>query len=274
MIAAWLVNIPVVWHLNDTFTPGWVRWLFGRIQSLANGFIFASKRSQDYYGNLISAGRQQTVVPSTVDLNHFNPSFEFPLDPELRVDNTSFVIGTVANVNPIKGIETLIRAAVCLQNHGYKLHVVIVGLVPKRQQGYLRKLLILAEDLGFSSIQFIGAREDVRPIVATFDVYICSSNAESSPVAVWEAMSMARAIVSTDVGDVSRYIENGVSGFVVPVSDHKAMAVKIELLLKDLELRTTMGTNARKAADFFNPEKIAGLTLGAYHKAILDQASI
>jgi len=273
VIAAWLINIPVVWHLNDTSSPGWVRGVFRRIQPLASGFIFASHRSQDYYGDLICPGRPQTVVPSTVDLDYFNPAIVYPLDSKLPITDQGFVIGTVANVNPIKGIETLIRAAACLENHGYKLSLVIIGMVTERQRGYLRKLLLLAEDLGLSRIHFLGEQGDVRPIMSTFDIYICSSIAESSPVAVWEAMSMARAIVSTDVGDVSRHIKNEVSGFVVQVGDYEAMADKIEFLLKDPKQRTKLGENARKAAAYFNPAAIADQSLSAYQNILDANAS-
>src|SRR6056297_623058 len=83
VIAARLAGIPAVWHLNDTFTPGWVRRLFRLVAPLASGFIFASHRSQDYYGPLIPEGRLQTVVPATVDTARFDPSHEMDDDPEV-----------------------------------------------------------------------------------------------------------------------------------------------------------------------------------------------
>ena len=35
------------------------------------------------------------------------------------------------------------------------------------------------------------------------------------PLSVWEAMSMEKAIVSTDVGDIKKFINNGNNGLVV-----------------------------------------------------------
>ena len=41
----------------------------------------------------------------------------------------------------------------------------------------------------------------VRQLISIIDIYICSSDNEVSTWSVWEAMSMEKAIISTDVGD-------------------------------------------------------------------------
>lgn len=266
VIAARLAGIPSVWHLNDTFAPGWVRRLFRLVAPLASGFVFASHRSQDYYGDLIRAGRPQAVIPSTVDPVHFDPALAYPPDADLPSDKYAPVIGTVANINPIKGLETLIRAAARLRTMGHAPHVVIVGGIPERQRKYHLCLEALADELGLDGPNFIGARNDVRPVLKQLHVYICASVAESSPVSVWEAMAMARPIVSTDVGDVARHAHDGREGFVVPVGDDAAMADRISQLLDDSERRLQIGTAARRAANAFKPEEIARLTLGIYER--------
>jgi len=268
VIAARLVGIPAIWHLNDTAMPGWVRRLFRLVQPLASGLIFASHRSQDYYGGLVAPGRPQAVVPSTVDTVHFDPALAFTPDADLPSTIDGPIIGTVANVNPIKGLETLIRAAACLPELGHDAHVVVVGPVFGRQRGYHRRLLALASELGVNRIRFVGSRPDVRPLLARFDVYVCSSLAESSPTAVWEAMAMACPVVSTDVGDVSRHIDDGKSGFVVPVGDHAAMADRIAEMLDAPARRASMGLRAREAAIPFSPERIASETFALYARLL------
>ena len=266
VIAARLVSIPSVWHLNDTFAPRWVRRLFRFVAPLASGFIFASHRSQAYYGDLIPAELPQAVVPATVDTATFDPSQALPVDPDVPTDGP--VIGTVANVSPIKGLETLIRASACLGDMGHAPHVVINGAIPKRQSGYCRRLEALADELGLKRVHFIGARSDVRPVLGQLDVYICCSVAESSPVSVWEAMAMARPIVSTDVGDVARHVSDGEAGFIVPAGDDVAMADRIARLLDDPDRRARMGKAAREAAQAFRSEEIARLTLGIYESVL------
>lgn len=264
VIAARLAGIPSVWHLNDTFAPGWVRRLFRLVAPLASGFVFASHRSQAYYGGLIRAGRPQAVVPATVDTATFDPS-QLAADPDVPTDGP--VIGTVANVNPIKGLETLIRASAHLRDLGHLPHVVIVGPIFDRQRAYHRRLMALAQELGLDRVHFVGSRADVRPILGRIDIYVCSSLAESSPVSVWEAMAMARPVVSTDVGDVARHVEDGKSGLIVPISDAETMADRIALLLADPDLRIRMGAAARTAALPFSPRCIADATLAFYNES-------
>lgn len=269
VIAARLARVPSVWHLNDTSMPSWVRCLFNIVQPLASGFIFASHRSRDYYGKQLS-GRINAIVPSTVDTEMFNPTQHCPGDERiLEKLGSAPVIGTVANVNRIKGLELLIQSFALARKRVPSLFLVIVGPIHDNQVAYHKELSELAESLGVAKqIVWSGARSDVRPLLLRMDVYVCSSLAESSPVSVWEAMAMACPIVSTDVGDVSRHVINGESGYVVPVGDDVAMAGSIEDLIKDSKKRKRMGIAARQAAKYFSPSAIARKTMDVYQQVI------
>ena len=66
-------------------------------------------------------------------------------------------------------------------------------------------------------------------------------------MSVWEAMAMERAVVSTDVGDVARYITDGENGFIVRVADAAALAEKVGQLVENEQLRQNFGPRARAA---------------------------
>ncbi len=270
VIAARLAGLPVVWHLNDTRMPGFIRRLFNLLAPLASGYVFASHRSHEYYGAGLDR-KPWAIVPATVDVDSFDPSRTGSAEDELLRRFASVpVVGTVANINPIKGLETLIRAAAILHDRRIPFRLVIVGPAFASQRAYHAGLLDLARRLDVAdTIVWAGGRKDVRPLLSRFDVYVCSSLAESSPVSVWEAMAMARPIVSTDVGDVARHVVDGESGFIVPVGDHEAMADRILRLLEDGEQARGFGQRARHVAvENFTPEIIASKTLDFYRRVL------
>ena len=213
-----MVVAPCVWHLNDTKMPALIRFTFKHVQNLAQGWIFASNASHDYYKNLITPGRPTAIIPSTVDTDVFAPDTTVNSDP--CVGKKGPFIGTVANISPVKGLETLIRACAALAELGHTPRVVIAGDVSTRQSRYHKRLVNLANDLGLKNVLFTGARSDVRPILKKLDIYVCSSISESSPISVWEGMAMGLPIISTDVGDVSCYVNDEKEGYIVPVGDH------------------------------------------------------
>ena len=95
-------------------------------------------------------------------------------------------------------------------------------------------------------IEFIGFVEDIPKLLSRIDVFVCTSIKEASPTSVWEAMAMGKPVVTTDVGSVSQHIINGVSGYVVPIGDIKALAQKVNYLIENVEHQTLMGKEAIK----------------------------
>ena len=77
--------------------------------------------------------------------------------------------------------------------------------------------------LNITNFYFLNSVGDVRSILKLTNIYICLSKYESSPVSVWEALSMGKFVVSYDVGDIRKYIENNTNGFIVSRSLHDVM---------------------------------------------------
>jgi len=248
VIAAKLAGKKVLWHLNDTYMPNFIRRLFYVLSPMADGFICASKRTRTYYGDGFKESQLVFDIPAPVDVLAFSPDNEAFNTEQVDRWTGKIVIGTVANINPIKGIETLIHCAAALNQRYSNVQFVVVGPIFSSQRRYFVKIQELANDIGVKNVEFIGAVNDIRAILRRFDIYLCSSIAESSPISVWEAMAMAKPIVSTDVGDVSLYLEDGVNGFIVDIGDSSAMAKQISCLIDDASLRHEFGRVARKVA--------------------------
>ena len=249
VIAGKLAGRKVLWHLNDTSMPWVFLQLFHALSRYADGYIFASERSKEYYGSLVKKDKPQFVIPAPVDTQKFDPARSYCGDEALiKQWQGKIVIGTIANVNPIKGLDVFIRAAAALNKQFDDLFFIVVGQTYANQQRYFNRLKQLCDCLLVGNVEFVGGRRDVRPLLQRFDIYVCSSQAESSPMAVWEAMGMEKPVVSTDVGDVSIYVRNGHCGFIVDVGDWEVLSEKLASLVVDEDLRRMFGYRGREIA--------------------------
>jgi glycosyltransferase involved in cell wall biosynthesis len=64
---------------------------------------------------------------------------------------------------------------------------------------------------------------------------------ENSPVTITEAMASGLPVIASDIGGIPELVEDGVTGFLVPVGDSHAMAERIARLLERPELKQQMG---------------------------------
>jgi len=276
-IAAKLENKAVIWQLLDTRPPIAVR-------RLLMPFVL---RLSDV---VMTTGRQvASVHPGTDSLGDRLLTFFPPVDPAVfavaHVDSISarehfgfdegdLVIGTVGNLNPQKGHEHLLRAAARTHAGRPNTKVLIVGASHETHLPYERGLHALAERLGLvvgKDVIFSGALEDVRPALAAMDIFALSSvpRSEGAPTAVAEAMMMNLPVVAADVGAVSELVADGVTGFLVPPLDPRALSDAILRIADNPSLRTTMGARGRtEAIRLSSVDECARVHLEGYARAL------
>lgn len=245
VIAAKLARRRVLWHLNDTRTPLVIRVVFYLLARLANGFVVAGSRVRGYYATYLPPKRPVWEIQAPVDCVAFDPDCDAPGEP---LAGPGLKILSVGNVNPLKGFEYIIRVADMLTRRGVtNADFFIAGPIFGSQEWYAKQLKGEIAQLQLENVRFLGAVADTRSALKSADIYVCTSVAEASPTSVWEAMAMGKPIVSTDVGDVSRFL-SGDAGLVVPPRDVGAIADAVGQLAADADLRTRLGSNARRVA--------------------------
>jgi len=95
------------------------------------------------------------------------------------------------------------------------------------------------------NIRWLGWLDDPRPLFARMYLLALSSRWEGMPNVVLEAMAAARPVVASAVGGVPELVADGVTGYVVPPGDPRALAERITTLLEDAERRRAMGQAAQ-----------------------------
>jgi glycosyltransferase involved in cell wall biosynthesis len=107
---------------------------------------------------------------------------------------------------------------------------------------------------------FIGKvpNNEVPYFLHLADIFCLPSAYEGMPVAILEAMSMGKAIITSHISGMVDLIDDNVTGKLVGVDDIDNLANAILQLILDDDLRGTMGKNAKQTvADRFNWDKIA-----------------
>jgi len=248
VVAGALSGAKVVWFLNDTQMPFLLRMIFKFLAlTCCDAIIANGNRVKKYYLDDLGLSRMPfEIIQSPVDISIFDPK-KIKEDHKIA-DHPGLKIVAVSNVNPVKGLEYFVEMASILNKRYEGLSFFVVGSQLANQKSYTDRIFGLMRQYGFKNLHFCGPSNNIPSVLKAADVYVCSSIAEASPISVWEAMSMEKAIVSTDVGDVAKFIIEGESGYIVPVKNAPAMAEKVGLLIENVDLRKEVGANARKIA--------------------------
>jgi glycosyltransferase involved in cell wall biosynthesis len=118
-------------------------------------------------------------------------------------------------------------------------------------------------------VNFLGQRHDVPDLLRRTDIYALISHWEGFPYGVIEAMSAGLPVVASDVGGVAEAVEHGVTGFVVPRADERAIAERIAVLLGDPDLRARLGAAGRtRYQEEFRIDVMLERTLGLYEEVV------
>jgi glycosyltransferase involved in cell wall biosynthesis len=225
--------------------------------------VHGSEMQKRFWFKPGSAGwNSSTVLYNGVDSDHFELTGSFEAGKRMRaslgVKPESLLIGTVGMCRPEKNQEVLLTTLRRLRVARVDAHLVIAG-----SGVLLEHLKRRAAQLEIADrVHFVGALEDVRPVLAALDVFVLPSIAvESFSNAALEAMAMGRPVILSDIGGAREMIREGVEGYVVSPTELAArLPAVIAALYSDRRKRQQMGAAARdRAVSCFSvPAMVAG----------------
>ncbi len=160
---------------------------------------------------------------------------------QLGVPHDAFVLIFAGRLQPIKGLDTLLRAAHLLPKDAFGvIRILIAGDGPERA-----RLERERDELGLQSIvSFLGPRSDVADLLQCADAFVMTSISEGLPMALLEAMATGLPCIATAVGGIPDLFAGG-AGILVPVSDAQAVANAIARVMGDGGLRARLSSQAR-----------------------------
>lgn len=231
------------WRLGQALYLALERLLSHLSHTIIN--VSASQEAEGLSLRLFRAS-QSVVVVNGIDFQELHGVIaSSPIRREsLGLTPDDLVLGCVSRFDPIKRVETLLRALQLLAPRFPRLILLLVG-----GGGEEERIRRLTAEMGLGSrVIFTGFLEKPVRIYPTLDLYVATSLKEGLPLSLIEAMVAGLAVVATDVPGHRDVVIHGETGLLVPPEDPAALVVAIASLLADPDRRRRMGEVGRQRA--------------------------
>ncbi|MFC2001653.1 glycosyltransferase [Chloroflexota bacterium] len=179
------------------------------------------------------------IIPFGIDLG----VFKLPSKPPNRPGKT---IGTLKRLDPVYGIDYLIRSIPHIRQKHKDVRILIAGY--GNQKPYQQA----AQEIGVEkNVEFIGTvpHAAVTEYLSRLDIFVMPSLSEAFGVSALEAQALGIPVVATNIGGIPEIVKDGESGLLVEPQNPKAIADAIIRLLDDEALRKRMGARGRKLVE-------------------------
>jgi D-inositol-3-phosphate glycosyltransferase len=235
------------------------------------------KQLEDLY---MADPRKVDIISPGVDTSHF-----YPIPPDeakefVGIPEDKRMILFVGRIEPLKGINTLLKAIGDLHENGKSgkdLCLAVIGGDLESEDGQESadsKLITgMRDEYGLGKmVTFLGKRsQDTLPYYySAAELVVMPSHYESFGMVALESMACGTPVIASLVGGLIHLVEDGVTGYHVPVEDPIALSERINCLLDDKALRYRMGHNAFAFAKKFDWENISERMTQVYRELIPD----
>jgi len=256
ILLAKLFRVPMVgamhfsWPQIERVAPWFIRWisvpfmkLYVRVVYRAYDAIMVPTKTAA--ADLIAfIGRNGYIHPVSngVDTTAYVPRSGSPaaLRKKYGIPNDRIVFSYIGRLDADKNVETTIRAVSTLVT---PYHLVIGGVGRQKQA-----LVALAETLGIAkNITWIEglSQQAIIELYQASDVFVIMSPVETQSIVALQAIACGLPLVAANAGALPELV-NGKNGILVETHDAAGLAIVLERLAKDENLRGSMGKYSRQ----------------------------
>ena len=167
------------------------------------------------------------------------------LDTKSLILKKTVKILFLSNLQESKGIFVLLDACTVLQHRGIDFECNFIGAEGDLNANLFYKMVQQKQLL--TRVNYLGKKfgKEKEEIFANADIFVHPTLNDCFPLVLLEAMQYSLPVVSTYEGGISDIVEDGISGYLVPQNSVGALVEKIEVLIKNPELRKKMGKAGR-----------------------------
>jgi D-inositol-3-phosphate glycosyltransferase len=223
--------------------------------------------------------RKVAIIPPGVDTCRFYPISADEAREAIGVPPCGRMILFVGRIEPLKGLEVLFQAISLIRQRGDiagdSFCLTVIGgepnVEPELMSDEMARLHNIMDQFGLQDlVTFLGKRsqETLPYYYSAAEVVVVPSYYESFGMVALEAMACGTPVVASQVGGLAFLIQDGVTGYTVPVEDPKTLADRLVLLLQNETLRKQMGEQAEQVAQQYSWDRIAAQLMALYRDVL------
>jgi len=225
------------------------------------------------------------VIPPGVDLSRFYPIPKDEAKEYIGIPPCERMLLFVGRIEPLKGLDVLFKAIALMRQNGLwertPFCLAVIGGnedgEPENRGSEQERLSALRSEYGLDDlVAFLGKKsQDTLPYYySAAEIVVVPSHYESFGMVALEAMACGTPVVASNVGGLAYLVQNGSTGFTVPVDEPQLLVECIAKLLSDSELRARMGKQAAEFAKGFGWNIIANKIIALYQSMLNSNRSV
>lgn len=190
---------------------------------------------------------------------------EYSLKSKLNYNllDNELVIGLIGTFEYRKGHDILLKALAKLNRK--KLTSLKVFFVGSSDEGNIKRLKDIIQELGLNNIVKILPFQPLRSIYSIIDIMVLPSRNEGFLLVAIEAMMMGCCVIRSDTPGASEQIKHGISGFIFENENVDQLAEYLEYLIQNpSEIQSMSKAGQKNALEKFTSEIMAKKTLDVY----------
>jgi UDP-glucose:(heptosyl)LPS alpha-1,3-glucosyltransferase len=214
-----------------------------------------------------------TVIPNGVDLAEFHPSSRTDrrvVRGQLGVSEDQPVVLFVGYNWERKGLGTLVSALAAIEWSDRDLAPCLLVVGGHGRPGYEKHVTRQLE----GKVRFLGTRDDVDRLYGAADICVLPSREEPFGLPIIEAMACGLPVIVSRGAGVAELISDGVDGVLLDnPADSAELATKLVDIMADPDRRLRMGERARRTAERYSWDGIAGRVEALYAEILATRAA-
>ena len=235
--------------------------------------IAATEREkQDLIHHYGAQAENVRVIPCGVNTDDFRPMKRQLAREELDLGDDKVVL-YAGRIDPLKGIDRLIRAVAYLTN-GSRPRLVIIG-GDQQSQTEIDRLKHLVHELNLEdTVTFLGtiAHQKMPGYYNAASVLVVPSHYESFGLVALEALSCGTPVVASDVGDLRNIIHQGETGYVVGDASPASLAPRIDSFLSRPDAGLAGANSIRDSVAHLSWDNIARAVAEECHRVLAENS--